>query len=180
MNLGYFVVLEYQKEIKELKNTKVDINNLVLRDFDNKNLKHEIIAKDVTYLLRTWGAKQNHLYLSVTISHKTKEILGQKLLMNNDVKLIIHSFDSIKSKTKNVIVYLDHGAYYASSVFTETLKKHHWTHLMSRVRNSFDNKEFEFWFSIFKTELIYNLNSKKCHSKIWKVKLQISSIITII
>ena len=62
MNLDYFVVLEYQKEIKELKNTKVDINNLVLRDFDNKNLKHEIIAKDVTYLLGTWDAKQNHLY----------------------------------------------------------------------------------------------------------------------
>ena len=36
MNLGYFVVLEYQKNIKELKNTKVDINNLVSRDFDNK------------------------------------------------------------------------------------------------------------------------------------------------
>ena len=62
MNLGYFVVLEYQKEIKELKNTKVDINNLVLRDYDNKNHEHEIIATDVTYLLETWDAKQNNLY----------------------------------------------------------------------------------------------------------------------
>ena len=36
---------------------------------------------------------------------------------------------------------------------------------MSRVRNAFDNKEFEFWFSIFKTELIYNLNTKKVSFK---------------
>ena len=54
--------------------------------------------------------------------------------MNNDVKLIIDSFDSIKNKTKNVIVYSDHGACYISSVFTEMLKKHHWTQLMSKVR----------------------------------------------
>ncbi|MBR4485882.1 hypothetical protein IKS57_00660 [bacterium] len=44
--------------------------------------------------------------------------------MNNDVKLIIDSFDSIKNKTKNVIVHSDHGACYTSSVFTEMLKKH--------------------------------------------------------
>ena len=69
---------------------------------------------------------------------------------------------------------------YISSIFNEILKKHHWTHSISRVRNAFDNKEFEFWFSILTTKLIYNLNSKKCHSKIWKVKFQISSIITII
>ena len=43
--------------------------------------------------------------------------------MNNDVKLIIDSFESIKNKTKNVIVHLDHGACYTSSVFTDMLKK---------------------------------------------------------
>ena len=32
---------------------------------------------------------------------------------------------------------------------------------MSRVGNSIDNKEFEFWFSILKTELIYKLNIKQ-------------------
>ena len=39
INLNYFVVLEYKK-VKELKNTKVDINNLVLRHYDNKNHEH--------------------------------------------------------------------------------------------------------------------------------------------
>ncbi|MBO7044043.1 hypothetical protein J6W34_05855, partial [bacterium] len=44
--------------IKELKNTKVDINNLVLRDYDNKNHEHEIIATDVTYLPGTFDANK--------------------------------------------------------------------------------------------------------------------------
>ena len=85
--------------------------------------------------------------------------------MNNDVKLIIDSFDSIKNKTKNVIVHSDHGACYTSSVFTEMLKKHHWTQSMSRVGNALDNRVVEFWFSILKTELIYNLNTKKISFK---------------
>ena len=32
---------------------------------------------------------------------------------------------------------------------------------MFRVANSLDNKEFEFWFSILTTELIYKLNIKQ-------------------
>ena len=45
--------------------------------------------------------------------------------------------------------------------FTEMLKKHNWTQSMSRVWNPLDNEEFEFWFSILKTELIYKLNIKQ-------------------
>ncbi|MBQ5492569.1 MAG: IS3 family transposase [Mycoplasmataceae bacterium] len=41
------------------------------------------------------------------------------------------------------------------------LKEFNWKQLISRVRNSLDNKGFEFWFSIFKTELIYKLNIKE-------------------
>ena len=35
--------------------------------------KYEIIATDLTYLLRTWDAKQNHLYLSVQSVTKLKK-----------------------------------------------------------------------------------------------------------
>ena len=45
------------------------------------------------------------------------------------------------------------------------LKKHHWTQSMSRVGNALDNRVVEFWFSILKTELIYNLNTKKISFK---------------
>ncbi|MBO6072319.1 hypothetical protein J6P59_01460 [bacterium] len=60
--LGLFCSTRIVKKIKELKNTKVEINNLVLRDYDNKNHEYEIIATDVTYLLITCDAKQNYLY----------------------------------------------------------------------------------------------------------------------
>ena len=43
-NLGLFYSIRIAKKMKELKNTKVDINNLVLRDYDNKNHEHEIIS----------------------------------------------------------------------------------------------------------------------------------------
>ncbi|MBQ5492867.1 MAG: hypothetical protein IIT78_03225 [Mycoplasmataceae bacterium] len=63
--------------------------------------KHEIIATNVTYLLRNWDAKQNHFYFSGTISHKAKEILDAKLLPNNDTNLVIDSFELIKDKQIN-------------------------------------------------------------------------------
>ena len=55
--LRLFCGIRIAKKIKELKNTKVDINNLVLRDYDNKNYEHQVIATDVTYLLRTFDVK---------------------------------------------------------------------------------------------------------------------------
>ena len=108
---------------------------------------------------------QNNVYLSAIISDITKEIIEWKLSINTDVKLIIDSFVSMKYKPKNGIIHSDHGLCYSSSVFTEMVKKHHWTQSMSRVGNALDNKEFEFWFSILKTELIYNLNTKKISFK---------------
>ena len=162
---NWFCNIRKSRKRKENKNLNANINDLVLRDFDNKQHEEEILATDVTYIPSTYDCLQNNVYLSVVISHITKEIIGWKLSMNNDVKLIIDSFDSIKNKTKNVIVHSDHGACYTSSVFTEMLKKHHWTQSMSRVGNALDNRVVEFWFSILKTELIYNLNTKKISFK---------------
>ena len=132
------------KKDQKLKSIKVEINNLVLRDYKNKNYEHQIIATNVTYLLRTWDVKQNHLYLSVKISNKTKEILDIKLSMNNDTKLVIDSFKLIKDKPINEIVHFDHVRCCSSSEFIKMLKEFNWKRSMFRVWNSLDNKEFEF------------------------------------
>ena len=55
--LRWFCCIRIAKNIKELKKTKLEINNLVLRAYDNKNHEHEIIATDVTYMLGTFDAK---------------------------------------------------------------------------------------------------------------------------
>ena len=81
--------------------------------------------------------------------------------MYNDAKLIIDSFSSIKHKLAGSIVHIDHDADYTSKLYQSMLSKYHTTQSMSRVGNSFDNHDFEFSFSIFKTKLLYRLAIKK-------------------
>ena len=163
--IGVFCDIRKPKKAKEQKNTNVKINDLVLRDYDNKNHIGEILATDVTYIEGTYDAIQNHVYLSVIMHHRTKEIVGAKLSMYNDTKLITDSFTSMKYKPKDAIVHSDHGACYSSSDFIKIIKQHNWKQSMSRVGNSLDNRVVEFWFSILKTELIYKLNIKKMSFK---------------
>lgn len=147
---------------KEFKNTNVIVENIVLRDYDNIKHDNEIFATDVTYIPATKDCNQNHVFLSAIISHKTKEIVGWKLSKTNDTRLVLDSFQNLITKQiKNVIVHSDHGLAYSSLLFSNMLAKNNWTQSMSRVGNSLDNRVIEFWFSILKTELIYNLNIKE-------------------
>ena len=76
--------------------------------------------------------------------------------MNNNTNLVIDSFKLIKHKPINTIVHSYHTTCYSSSEFIKMLKEFNWKQSMFRVRNSLDNKEFEFWFSILKTNLYIN------------------------
>ena len=76
-------------------------------------------------------------------------------------KLIIDSFATIKHKLAGSIVHTDHGADYTSKSYQSTLNKYHVTQSMSWVGNSLKNRDVEFWFSIFKIELIYLLYIKR-------------------
>ena len=103
---------------------------------------------------------ENSVYLSVVISHKTKEILWWKLSVCNDTKLIMDSFDAIKNKLIKAIVHSDHCACYSSERFKK-INELNWIQPMWRVGNLLDNQVVEYWFSILKTELIYKLNIKQ-------------------
>ena len=149
------------RKISERKDTTATVPDLVKRDYDNKNHKEIIRASDVTYITGTCDAPQNFVYLSVIINHRTKEIESWELSMYNDAKLIIDSFTAIKHKLAGSIVHTDHGADYTSKSYQNMLSKYHATQSMSRIGNSLDNRDVEFWFSIFKTELIYRLDIKR-------------------
>ena len=149
------------RRIPKRKDTTAMIPDLVKRDYDNKNHKQIIRANDVTYICAPCDAPQNFVYLSVVINHRTKEIESWELSMYNDAKLIIDSFAAIKDKLAGSIVDTDHGADYTSKSYQNMLRKYHASQSMSRVANSLDNRDIEFWFSIFKTELIYRLDIKK-------------------
>ena len=149
------------RKVPEIKNTKVNIPDLVKRDYDNKNHNQIIYSTDVSYIFAPYDALQNFVYLSVVINNLTKEIESWQLSLRNDAKLIIDSFYPIKDQLAGSIVHSDHGADYSSKSFQEMLHKYHAIQSMSRVGNSLDNRVVEFWFSILKTELIYRLDIKK-------------------
>ena len=149
------------RKIPERKDTTATISDLVKRDYDNKRHDQIIRATDVSYICAPYDAPQNFVYLSVVINHLTKEVESWELSMYNDSKLIIDSFAAIKDKLAGSIVHTDHGADYSSKSYQEMLHKYHATQSMSRVGNSLDNRDIEFWFSILKTELIYRLDIKK-------------------
>ena len=81
--------------------------------------------------------------------------------MYNGTKLIIDSFTAIMHKLTGSVAHTNHGADYTSKSYQEMLRKCHAIQSMSHIVNSLDNHDVEFWFSIFKTELIYQLNSKQ-------------------
>ena len=158
-NLGLFCHIRKKRKNREIKNTKVYIQNIVERDFDNKNHKQTILATDVTFIPSPKDINQSHVYLSATINHRTKQIVSYKLSKNNDINLIIDSLVDVKQK--NCIIHSDHGTVYSSKEFHKFIKKNKWTQSMSRVGNSLDNREIEYWFSLLKTELINTINLKE-------------------
>ena len=78
--IGLFCQIRRPKRAREQKNTNVKVDNIVQRDFDNKYHTEEILATDVTYIEGTYDALQNHVYLSVFMHHRTKEVLGANYL----------------------------------------------------------------------------------------------------
>lgn len=148
------------RKVKEIKNTQYLIDNIVQRDYDNKILSKRIIATDVTYIPAPNDVKQNHIFLSASIDHKTKEIVGWNLSLRNDVENVLNSLEKI-NYSEGIIIHSDHGVQYSSSLFKESALYNNWTQSMSRIGNSLDNREIEHWFGILKTELIYRINPAK-------------------
>ena len=145
---------------KEAKNTKINIPDLVLRDYDNKNHHEEIISTDVTYLSAPKDVHQNHVYLSIAISHKTKQIISYNLSQTNDVNYIMDHFVDLNFNHP-VIIHSDHELQYSSEIFQNLCKIKGWKQSMSRVGNSLDNREAEHFFGTLKTEFYYLSNTKE-------------------
>ena len=135
--------------------------DLVWGDYDNLFHQRIIFAPDVTYLAALYDVDGKHIYLSVITDHRSKKVIGQKVFINNDIKLVLDYFASIANKPANVIVHSDYGSCYFSILFCQLIHSSNWKQSMSRAGNSLDNHVVEFWFSILKTEFIYNIDVKK-------------------
>lgn len=146
----------YKKKLE----TEYKINNLVNRDYNNLFHEEKIVATDVTYMQSTNDLKQNHIYLSAAICHKTKKIIGYSISKNNDIDLIMNTFKTIDFKKEKTIIHSDNAMIYRSHKFVNFCKKNLVVQSMSRPGNALDNRVIEYWFSIFKNEFLKHINTK--------------------
>ncbi|PPE05799.1 IS3 family transposase [Williamsoniiplasma lucivorax] len=150
------VCLTRQKKKKmENKNTDVKFEDLVRRNFNPE--EDNIIATDVSYIPA--DAPENFVYLSVTISHKTKMIESWKLSQSNNTQLVLDTINGLKRK--NFIFHSDHGFQYSSYKVLDKLKTINAKTSMGRVGNSLDNREVEYFFGCLKGEYLNHLATAK-------------------
>ncbi|WLP85666.1 IS3 family transposase [Mycoplasma seminis] len=150
-------VRQKQKE-REIKNTSAQCDNIVKRDYNDKENRN-IVATDVTYLKVPYDLKYvlNHLFLSVAIDHKTKRVLNYNVSTRNDTELVISHIKELEFDSP-WIIHSDHGYQYTSKEYIELINSKNGTISMSRVGNSLDNREAEYFFSILKSECLNFVN----------------------
>lgn len=148
--LGLHCSIRQAKRKREVKNTNVKFLNIANRDYDGKN--NDIYATDVSYIPSPKDVRENHVYLSVLIHHKTKKIVSWNLSKNNDVCLVMKHISTTKFPV-NFVIHSDHGSQYSSSDYITFIKQRNGIVSMSRIGNSLDNREIEYFFSILKTEI---------------------------
>ena len=143
------------KRKREQKNTTVKFDNLVKRNFNPK--EDNIIATDVSYIPA--NEEQNNVYLSIAISHKTKAIESFVVGLANNIPLVKKTIMNIKRN--NFILHSDHGFQYSNNEILELNNTKQIITSMSRIGNSLDNREAEYFFGCLKGEYLKHLKTKK-------------------
>nr|WP_307924702.1 DDE-type integrase/transposase/recombinase [Mycoplasmopsis bovis] len=141
------------KRTKESKNVAVTFQNIASRDYDG--IYNDIYATDVTYIPSPIDVDQNFVYMSAVIHHKTKKILGFNLSLYNDNSLVIDNIKKVNFP-KNFVIHSDHGSQYSSKEYLQLIERLNGKVSMSRIGNSLDNREIEYFFSVLKTEMFEN------------------------
>lgn len=163
MNKWHFVSkTRIKKRKSEVKNTNVRCEDLVKRNYNPKD--DNIIATDVSYIPA--NVPDRHIYLSAAISHKTKLIESWELSLDNNVDLVIKTINKLE-RTK-FIFHSDHGFQYSSSKVLNKLKEIGVKSSMSRIGNSLDNREIEYFFGCLKGEYLKYVNTSEMNiDQIW-------------
>ncbi|WP_435129786.1 transposase [Mycoplasma sp. 6243] len=104
---------------------------------------------------------QNQIIYIYQLQYITKQklVVSWNLSETNDTKLVIEHISKIHFKDK-WILHSDHGYQYSSKEYIKLTQKLNAQISMSRIGNSLDNRESEYFFSVIKSECLnlYNLN----------------------
>ncbi|MBU4690918.1 IS3 family transposase [Mycoplasma zalophi] len=145
----------------ENKDTKCAISNIVQRDYNDKYSRN-IYATDVSYINAPKDVNSSHVYISAIISHKSKKIIGYRLNKLNDLNLVLENIKDIeKDNCNNFIIHSDHGFQYTNYEYISEIIRLNGKISLSRIGNSLDNREIEYWFGIIKIELLNDLDYTK-------------------
>ncbi|MGC7173191.1 DDE-type integrase/transposase/recombinase [Metamycoplasma hominis] len=155
--LGLLCKIRRSKRKREIKNVNATFKNLANRDYDGQ--MNDIYATDVTYIPSPTDVIENHVYLSVLLHHKTKKIVSWNLSKYNDTNLVLKHFKLTKF-LKKFIIHSDHGYQYSSKEFLDYIDSINGTISMTRVGNSLDNREVEYFFFYSKNWNIFKFFQK--------------------
>ncbi|WP_436358747.1 transposase [Mycoplasma sp. 480] len=157
--LNLFCIVRKKSKRREDKNTSVKFENIINRDFQGKN--NNIFATDVSYIISPKDVfDSNHVYFSATIHHKTKKIVSWNLSRNNDLNLVIEHNKDLSFNEKWIMHTDSWKRFISSNKFVEIIEKNNGIISMSRVGNSLDNREIEYFFSNIKSECLSHIKIK--------------------
>lgn len=131
--------------------------NHLKRDFHSSSPGHKWVS-DITYI----PTGQGWMYLTIIMDLYDRKIIGWSLsttMTTQDTIMAAWRMAVLNRPiTQTLIFHSDRGVQYASSAFSEKLKKQSIIQSMSRKGNCWDNAVAENFFKILKSELVKHAN----------------------
>lgn len=133
-------------------------SNVINRDFSATSINQKWFT-DISYI----HTGEGWLYLAIVIDVYSRAIIGWSMSNTIDKKLVCNALNMAlwrRHFPKGVIVHSDRGSQYCSAEYQSILRNHGLVCSMSRKGNCWDNAIAEAFFSILKTELVYDYKYK--------------------
>jgi transposase InsO family protein len=141
-----YTVLQYKP--KKSTSNEQKIENILSRDFDNRNL-HEVVVSDLTYV----NVSGMWHYICILIDLFNREIIGHSCGPHKDAELVKQAFYKTNIPLNQIrIFHTDRGKEFDNLVIEEILETFHITRSLSRPGNPYDNAVAETTYKTFKTE----------------------------
>ncbi|HGM3893471.1 IS3 family transposase [Clostridioides difficile] len=131
-------------------------DNILNREF-RANQPLEKICMDITYI----PIGKKFLYMNVAKDLFNGEIVAYEISTKMDTKLVNKTVNQLinMNLAKDCILHTDQGSQYTSRSYSKRLKDNGIIQSMSRRGNCWDNAPIESFFSHFKSELIYLIDT---------------------
>ena len=145
-----YIVKQYKVYRNGCNNDK--INNVVKREFDNRN-HLEVVVSDLTYV----RVRDKWCYICLLINLFNREIIGYSAGSNKTAELVYEAFlSSNVNLSKIQIFHTDRGNEFKNNLIEKVLKTFNIRRSLSHKGCPYDNAVAEATYKIIKTEFSFN------------------------